>query len=347
MDILILYPEVMPYNLPVWRIIRDKGYRIKVIQLNDKKLTPFQYDGEDGISIHNLTEYSNYNEFFKDNYNESIKLLFVSEVMNKWYWRLARKYHKDNKDLPIVLGSDAQWTGCRNNYIKKIFYPFTYKRIFTHVLSAGQWQVVYAMKIGFKREQILTPLYCANNEIYYNVDINEKRKDYPKRFLFVGRFNKVKGIKELLTVWSEIDDKKGWSLTLIGNGPMNDEIKHTHGIEVLPFMQQSEICKIMQETGCALVPSLAEPWGLVIHEAVAGGLPIIVSRKCGATYRFVIDKYNGYLVEGGDIQSLKRAMLNIMSLDTESLIEMSKRSRMMAETILPEHVAYTLLGLIS
>ena len=39
------------------------------------------------------------------------------------------------------------------------------KRIFTHVLSAGQWQVVYAMKIGFKREQILTPLYCANNEI--------------------------------------------------------------------------------------------------------------------------------------------------------------------------------------
>ena len=129
MDILILYPEVMPYNLPVWRIIRDKGYRIKVIQLNDKKLTPFQYDGEDGISIHNLTEYSNYNEFFKDNYNESIKLLFVSEVMNKWYWRLARKYHKDNKDLPIVLGSDAQWTGCRNNYIKKIFYPFTYKRI--------------------------------------------------------------------------------------------------------------------------------------------------------------------------------------------------------------------------
>lgn len=346
MDILILYPEIMPYNLPVWRIIRDKGYCIRVIQLGNKKLTPFQYNGEAGIEVHDISEWNNYQSFKEDNYSEHIKLLFVSEVMNKWYWRLARKYHAHFKDLPIVLGSDAQWTGSRNNYIKKILYPLTYKNIFTHVLSAGLWQVVYALNVGFKREQILTPLYCANNELYYSVDINRKIGDYPRRFLFVGRFNEVKGIREMLQAWSQITQKKGWVLTLVGNGPMEEEIKHTKDIEILPFLQQDEICRLMQSSGCALVPSRAEPWGLVIHEATAAGMPIIVSRNCGATHRFVINNYNGLIVEARDVDSLQTAMQKVIDTDTARLIEMSKRSRKLSETILPEHVAYSLISLV-
>lgn len=346
MDILILYPEIMPYNLPVWRIIRDKGYCIRVIQLGNKKLTPFQYNGEAGIEVHDISEWNNYQSFKEDNYNEHIKLLFVSEVMNKWYWRLARKYHAHFKDIPIVLGSDAQWTGCRNNYIKKILYPLTYKKIFTHVLSAGLWQVVYALNVGFKREQILTPLYCANNKLYYSVDIDRKVVNYPRRFLFVGRFNEVKGIREMLKVWSKITDKKGWVLTLVGNGPMEEEIKQTKDIEILPFLQQEEICKLMQSSGCALVPSRMEPWGLVIHEAVAAGLPIIVSSNCGATNQFVINHYNGIIVNGGEVESLFFAMKHIIDSDASILLSMAYRSREMSKSILPEHVAYSIISLI-
>lgn len=346
MDILILYPEIMPYNLPVWRIIRDKGYSIKVIQLGSEKLTPFQYKGERGIEVHDISEWKDYASFKKDNFDNSIKLLFVSEVMNKWYWRLAHKYHSNNHKLPIVLGSDAQWTGNRNNYLKKMFFNITYKRAFTHVLSAGLWQVVYALKIGFNRQQILTPLYCANNAQYYQVDIDEKIGSYPKRFLFVGRLAPVKGIKQIIEAWDSIIDKKGWTLTMIGNGDLHDYIAQHDSIELLPFMNQDEICKIMQESGCALVPSLFEPWGLVIHEAAAAGLPIIVSKNCGATNQFVKHGVNGIFVKEGDTNSLKNAMQVIMEMGNDELISMSRRSRDFSKSITPECVAYSLMELI-
>lgn len=346
-DILILYVEIMPYNLSVWRILRDKGYKLKIIELSDKKLTPFRYQGEDGIEVCGIHAYQDYSTFLKDNYHENLKLLFVSEVFNIWYWRLAHFYHRKNGKLPIILGSDAQWTGNLHNYLKKVFFRVTYRQVFTHVLCAGLWQVVYALKIGFKREQILTPLYCANNDEYYRVDISEKIGKYPKRFLFVGRLTEVKGIYEIVGAWQRIRNKRGWRLTMIGNGHLDSYLSQQNDLEVLPFMSQNEICKIMQDSGCALIPSLYEPWGLVIHEAAAAGLPIIVSRNCGATNQFVQHGYNGLLVKEGDTETLRYSMEMIMDSSDEELIAMSMRSRELSKSIIPECVASAYLSLIN
>ena len=40
MNILILYAEVMPYNIPVFKEITKMGYRLNVVQIDKKKLTP-------------------------------------------------------------------------------------------------------------------------------------------------------------------------------------------------------------------------------------------------------------------------------------------------------------------
>ena len=218
--------------------------------------------------------------------------------------------------------------------------------MFTHVLSAGLWQVVYALKIGFKRHQILTPLYCANNEQYYKVDINKKKVEYPKRFIFVGRLTHVKGVEQILEAWDSIERKKNWRLTMIGNGDLHDYISTHKDIELLPFMSQADICKIMQDSGCALIPSIYEPWGLVIHEAAAAGLPIIVTRNCGATNQFVKDGVNGYLIDEDNTLSLKSAMEQIMNLAGDELINMSERSREFSRSIQPECVSSSLLSLI-
>lgn len=347
MDILILYPEIMPYNIPVWRIIRDKGYNIRVIQLAGKKLTPYQYTGEDGIEVHDISEWQDFRSFKEDNYNPQVKLVFVSEVMNPWYWKLARAFHKADKSLPILLGSDAQWTGNLHNYIKKIFFNFTYNKVFTHVLSAGLWQVVYALKIGFKRNQILTPLYCANNQEYYRVDIDAKVCNYPRRFLYVGRLTEQKGIHQLIEAWKSIGDKKGWKLTMIGNGDLEGFIQQQEDIELYPFMQQNEICKIMQHSGCAIVPSLYEPWGLVIHEAAAAGLPIIVSKNCGATNQFVKHGYSGFLVPEGNVDALRDRMKEIMNMSSQDLVIMSKNSRELSTSIIPDYVAAAYLSVLA
>lgn len=344
-NILILYAEVMPYNIPVFKEITAMGYKLNVVQIDKKKLTPYCPEIE-GVDLRNLSSFKSYDDFKK--YCDVVNpvLVLVSEVMEKWYWKYIYNYSSSHNHVPVVCGSDAQWTGNLHNWMKKMAFKFTYGRSFTHILSAGLWQVDYAQRIGFKRDQILTPLYCANNELYHQVDIEGKKENFPKRFLFVGRLNPVKGIRNILDAWESIEDKKSWKLTMVGNGDLADEIKQHTSVELLPFMSQAEICELMADTGCALIPSSYEPWGLVIHEAAAAALPIIVSKHCGATYKFVVNGLNGYTITENDTEELKNAMLKIMASSSEALFEMGKQSRRLSYNIQPIDVASALVSLI-
>lgn len=347
MDILILYVEIMPYNLPVWRYLRDKGHRLTVVQYDKRKLTPFCYEGESGIEVHNVSSFADYNAFKDKFYRTDCQLLLMCECFHKWYWRLARCYHKHHPGMPVVLGCDAQWEGKRNNYIKKFLFPFSYARVFTHIQCAGSRQVDYAMRIGFRKAQVITPFYCAQNDVYYAVDIERKREAYPRRFLFVGRLNEVKGIREMLAAWGSIKDRRGWTLTLVGNGPLEAELEAYRGdVDILPFMQQQDIAALMQESGCSMVPSRHEPWGLVIHEAAAAGMPLIVSSVCGATDQFVADGVNGIVLHEVSASSIRQAMQQVIAMTSEQLLSMSHESRMMSKSIQPCHVAGALLGLM-
>lgn len=346
MNILILYVEIMPYNRPVFNELVKAGYNLKIIQLDKRKLTPYTYAETSNIDIRNISSFDSYASFKRYCTNTTPVLIMISEVMEKWYWQFAFHYHKQHKNIPIVLGSDAQWTGNINNRIKKFIHPFTYKRCFSHVLSAGMWQCVYALKIGFKKEQILTPLYCADNQLYHQVNIDDKQERYPKKFIFVGRLAPVKGIRQILEAWDSIKDRQGWSLTMIGNGELAEEIEKHKDIQLLPFSSQNEICDFMQQSGCALVPSLYEPWGLVIHEAAAAGMPIIATKSCGAVHQFVVNGYNGFLIEENNTEALRKAMVKIINSKESKLLEMAKHSRRLSYKITPADVAAALISLV-
>jgi glycosyltransferase involved in cell wall biosynthesis len=345
-NILILYAEVMPYNIPVYRILVENGYSLTVIQLDHLKLTPFSSSELEAITFKGISDFDNYNEFISYCTNINPCLVFVSEVMNLWYWKAARNFKKDEK-IHVILGSDAQWTGSKNNWIKRICSKFTYHLCFSHIFVAGLWQCEYARKIGFRRSQISFPLYSANTDLYQKVSIENKKEKYPKRFLYVGRFHPNKGISYLFEAWKQINDKDGWGMTVIGNGPLENYVLEQENIEVLDFQSQEKICELMNGTGCAIVPSIFEPWGLVIHEAAAAGLPIIVTSNCGATNQFVIDKYNGYIINERSVEDLKNAMMKIIETSKEELLNMSERSRCLSYRVTPEITAYSLLSLIN
>jgi glycosyltransferase involved in cell wall biosynthesis len=346
MNILILYVEVMPYNRPVFEELVKAGYSLKIVQLDKKKITPYRLPQTGGIDLSGKSSFASYGAFQEYCLSTNPVLIMVSEIMEKWYWRFAFHFRRLHKNVPVVLGSDAQWTGSVNNWIKRLTFTFTYRQCFTHILSAGIWQCVYALKIGFKRENILTPLYCADNELYNLVDIDNKRNKYPHRFVFVGRLTPVKGIRQILEAWRSVEDKSDWKLTIVGSGEMADEIRKIPDIELLPFSSQKEICEIMQQAGCALVPSLYEPWGLVIHEAAAAGMPIIATKRCGAVHQFVVNGCNGFLIKENDALELKDAMEKIIHSDEAKLLSMALNSRRLSSKITPNDVASALVSLI-
>ncbi len=62
-------------------------------------------------------------------------------------------------------------------------------------------------------------------------------------------------------------------------------------------MSQDVLIKEIQKSGCFILPSIFEPWAVVIHEFACAGLPIIATEVCGATPHFVINGFNGLSIK--------------------------------------------------
>ena len=111
-------------------------------------------------------------------------------------------------------------------------------------------------------------------------------------------------------------------------------------------MSQEKLIEEAQNAGCFVLPSRFEQWALVIHEFAAAGMPLLCSKHCGASRHFLINGYNGYEFDPNNIETLIDRLKTITSLDEETLIKMSIRSRELSNCITPEKTAHILVSLL-
>ncbi len=84
-----------------------------------------------------------------------------------------------------------------------------------------------------------------------------------------------------------------------------------------------------------MLPSHFEPWGVVVHEFAATGMPIVSSDVVGACTAFLKNDYNGYRYSGGNVAALKAALEKIMALPPDRLVTMGDRSYELSKQISP------------
>jgi glycosyltransferase involved in cell wall biosynthesis len=97
-------------------------------------------------------------------------------------------------------------------------------------------------------------------------------------------------------------------LTCRGTGPEAALLGGQPGITDAGFMQPAELPQAFRDHGVFVLPSRYEPWGVVIAEAAAAGLPIICSDACGAADDLVQPGKNGIVMPAGDADALANAM---------------------------------------
>jgi len=272
-------------------------------------------------------------------------ILFVAGYNNKDFLWVSTRV-KRLLNIPVICGSDTQWRSTLKQRIRILLAPITIHPAFTHFKVAGIYQYEWARKLGFKKEKILFDMLSGDTKLFSSIDIEVKRKKYPKNFIFIGHFIEIKGIRFLLDAWAKIDDKKGWTLTLIGDGVLYDQIQKRDDIIIKCFMNQALLIKELENAGCHILSSTFEQWGLVIHEATCAGLPIICTNICGAAPHFVINGYNGYIIESGNTNQLKIAMEKIINSFETELIRMSYNSRKLSTRITQEISVASLLSVI-
>ena len=75
-----------------------------------------------------------------------------------------------------------------------------------------------------------------------------------------------------------------------------------------------------------MLPSISEPWGLVVNEALASGLPVLVSRNSGCAEDLVAHSNSGLMFDPYSASELAQLMARVAS-DPRLLTEMRERAR--------------------
>jgi glycosyltransferase involved in cell wall biosynthesis len=348
MKILYLYTEVMGYNLPIFeRLASHYSATVDVFHWNENKLTPFVPEFSEGVTFHQRSSFS-----VKEMTEFAIKLnpdvVYISGWQDKGYLSVVRELKSIG--VPIVAGLDSQWTGSLRQKIGARLIRWVYKpRYFSYVWVPGPMQYEYAARIGFSKTEILSNLLSGNSDIFATAAIERERigiKNSRPSFMYVGRFAQAKGIDILVDAYRIYKEKYHgtWGLTCIGNGPMHETLTKQKDIDVVGFLSQKELVKRSLTASAFVLPSRYEPWGVVVHEFAAAGLPLILSEHVGARPQFLIDEANGYTFYGESATDLADKM-NLMSTQSqEALVEMGRFSAKMAAHITPEIAAASLVA---
>ena len=117
---------------------------------------------------------------------------------------------------------------------------------------------------------------------------------------------------------------------------MNDAAKVSPGTVVFPgFVQRDQLAAFYALAEALVFPTLSDPWGLVVNEAMACGLPIIATDVAGCTADLVQDRENGYVIPAANVDKLAEAMAAFAS-DPRLASRMGERSARLIESFSPE-----------
>lgn len=106
---------------------------------------------------------------------------------------------------------------------------------------------------------------------------------------------------------------------MVGSGEMEAELRALaaavpgHPISFPGFINQRELPRLFGACDLFVLPSEAEPWGLIINEAMCGGIPILASEEIGSVADLVADGENGLLFPAGDVSALTTALRKVVA----------------------------------
>ncbi len=101
------------------------------------------------------------------------------------------------------------------------------------------------------------------------------------------------------------------------------------------FRQIEELPRFYAHAGCFVHPALEEPWGLVLNEAMASGLPVLSGDNVGAAEELLDDGVNGWKFDAGSVEDMAGAMGRMASLTPSAHASMSEASRRILEERCP------------
>jgi glycosyltransferase involved in cell wall biosynthesis len=265
------------------------------------------------------------------------------------------------RGIPMVVMSESAREDEHRTWWKE-FIKRQIVDLYAAALVGGKRHVEYLVELGIPRDRIFTGYDIVDNA-YFARRAFEIRSSNPPRadetrekhslpenyFLASARFIEKKNLPSLIGAYAEYRQRSvarggnaSWDLVLLGDGPLRETLNsqlstlNLHGHVHLPGFKRYDELPVYYAFAKAFVhASTTEQWGLVVNEAVASGLPVIVSDRCGCAPELV--NGNGFTFDPFDEHQLADRLLGMALLRDDERKSLGDTSCKIAANFASEH----------
>jgi glycosyltransferase involved in cell wall biosynthesis len=241
--------------------------------------------------------------------------------------------------IPTVLMSDSHALGRKRHSLREILKRRLIS-LFDAAFVAGTLHKDYLVHLGFPSQKIVLGYDVVDNEHFrYETAPNVSTlKHNPRQnyFFCCSRFVEGKNLHFLIDAFRRYRQSAGadaWSLVIAGDGPLYESVlqytaslslaTHAH---IVGRKKYEELPSLYASAGAFVFPSAAETWGLVVNEAMAAGLPVLVSNAVGCHADLVNEGVNGYIFNPTDTPGLAALLSKIAhTADRHAMANESRR----------------------
>jgi glycosyltransferase involved in cell wall biosynthesis len=251
--------------------------------------------------------------------------------------------------VPVMVRGDSHLQTQRSAW-RRAMKRLPYRWFLSHVgacLAVGTWSEQYFLYYGVRPERIFRVPHVIDNRYFADqadclVDRHSELRrrwgldDSATVFLFTGKLiDKKRPLDFLRAIQLAAESDAPVKGFVVGDGPLRGECEDFVLLNTLPvtfagFLNQSEIAQAYVASDALVLPSDSrETWGLVVNEAMACGLPCIVSDQVGCGPDLIVQHETGHTFPLGDIDYLGQ-LLTYYGKHRLELAEMGQAARRMA-----------------
>lgn len=247
-------------------------------------------------------------------------------------------------DIPIMVWGDSQLQSPRSllkKIIKKAIYPRLIPK-YDAYLVAGERNRDYLLHYGADKAKMFHVPRVVDNQRFTRVDkqvVNKLVKsleleDWSFIVLFVGRFVRWKRPIDLIKAVAKLRTTGVDAVVLfVGEGRLRKDMEGAASNYNVPvrfsgFVNQSKIPLVYHAADVLTLPSEGENWGVVVNEAMASGIPAVVSDQVGSAPDLIDEGETGFTFPCGDIKALGKKLLTVYKMQQEGNFQEALKRKM-------------------
>ncbi len=234
--------------------------------------------------------------------------------------------------VPLLLWSESTDQDRRRKHTAVEFLKKRFRRMCRAFVAAGKSSRDYLLVLGAPEGSIFIAPDAVDVQFFSRLadsarecaaEVRVRHGLPPRYFLCAGRLVREKGVLDLLSAYAELDEemRSQIGLVFVGDGPLREVLReratgiHPGSVKFCGWVHREQLPEIYALADALVFPTHSDPWGLVVNEAMACGLPIIASEVAGCVPDLVENAWNGFVVPARNPEELTRAMQTLCHPD--------------------------------